>query len=454
MDAKLGTIEGGDVLIEGRKIKAVGKNLGRIDAEEVRADGMILIPGMLDAHRHVWQQSCAGQKLKDYFEDVHMRLAVAYQPEDVHFGQYIGGLTAIDAGVTRVVDHCHIAHTPEKGDAAARGIKDSGVAGIFCYQISASPTYGVGATVSRARAYDELFGPYDAWHVRQAENVRDRYFGDKSAPLQFGLAMSPTEMSIHTVESMCDEVRIGRRLGAKVITHHLYGLNCRPSLTGPMYRAVPKLYEAGLIGPDWLVSHGNQFTPEEFEMIARAGGALCGASGDDGVDTRARSYGIRTSLGVDSPIVAATDYLAHVRTSISLGRGPGRRGARETPMPTNRESMLAALHTATLGGMASIGMDDVAGSIVPGKDADLVLFGTDRLGLPQLVDPVTAIVGYGSSADIDSVWVAGVARKRNRKMVGIDMAALKARAMRDGERIGAAAQAISLTGPSVKAYGY
>ena len=64
MDPALQEIEGGDVLVENGKISAVGKGLALDGAEVIDARGMILMPGMCDGHRHVWQIIDAGRLAK------------------------------------------------------------------------------------------------------------------------------------------------------------------------------------------------------------------------------------------------------------------------------------------------------------------------------------------------------------------------------------------------------
>ena len=44
-----------DVLIEGNRIAAVGRDLEVGDAAVVDATGCIVMPGFVDAHRHIWQ---------------------------------------------------------------------------------------------------------------------------------------------------------------------------------------------------------------------------------------------------------------------------------------------------------------------------------------------------------------------------------------------------------------
>ena len=55
MDPEIGTLSKGDVLIQDGIIVAVKPNIEISDAEEMDASGNIVIPGLVDGHRHLWQ---------------------------------------------------------------------------------------------------------------------------------------------------------------------------------------------------------------------------------------------------------------------------------------------------------------------------------------------------------------------------------------------------------------
>ena len=61
------------------------------------------------------------------------------------------------------------------------------------------------------------------------------------------------------------------------------------------------------------------------------------------------------------------------------------------------------------------------GSLTPGKQADVVLIRTDRLGLAPVSDPVRTVVSQANAADVDSVFVAGEAVKRDGQLLNVDL---------------------------------
>ena len=64
MDPTLGELTGADVLLERGKVAAIGKGLSADDVIVIEAKDMILMPGMADGHRHIWQCAAAGRLVK------------------------------------------------------------------------------------------------------------------------------------------------------------------------------------------------------------------------------------------------------------------------------------------------------------------------------------------------------------------------------------------------------
>ncbi|HEY6418699.1 MAG TPA: hypothetical protein VIX59_06825 [Candidatus Binataceae bacterium] len=52
MDRAIGDLPDADVLIEGRRIAAVARRLDAADADVIDARGSVVLPGMVDTHRH------------------------------------------------------------------------------------------------------------------------------------------------------------------------------------------------------------------------------------------------------------------------------------------------------------------------------------------------------------------------------------------------------------------
>src|SRR5258707_925070 len=159
MDPKVGDFVEADVLVEGKKILAVGRNLGAGDAGVIDARGRIVMPGFIDTHHHQFEtalrsfladgvlindQSGTPSGSTTYYEYVLLKFATVYRPQDVYINELFGGLSQLDDGVTTVHDVSQIHHTPQHSDAAVQALFDTGRRAAFGYFEGA----GEGVTVN------------------------------------------------------------------------------------------------------------------------------------------------------------------------------------------------------------------------------------------------------------------------------------------------------------------
>jgi cytosine/adenosine deaminase-related metal-dependent hydrolase len=440
MDETLGEMPGADLLIEGGRIVRIGRNLPTAGAEVIDARGMILMPGMIDGHRHTWETPNIGELVKtepkrysNYIPFNNQRVGVVMTAEEVGFGNWLGGTVMIDSGVTSVLDQAHVIHTAEKGDAAGKGLKDSGIGGVFCFQVTHNPSYGAGDTLPAEKAAAEFGAPADAHHFAWAKATRDRHFTDPNAPLRFGIGLSGLNVGKErTIESVKWELEQARSLKPFLMTLH--------------GDKVMHLEAAGLLGPDLHLSHGTGLTDEELGIMAKRGVKLASSTMGEyaypkpQIHGRARAAGVSVGIGMDVPVALNHDFFEHVRNSFwSLYRSP--EGTRFAGDYTSTD----VLAFATSLGAKSIGMGDEVGSLTEGKRADLVLLRTDRIGFAMMGTLADRVVNFAGWQDIDSVWVAGEARKRNGAMIGIDWREVKLRTRKLQERVMPLARSIVFT---------
>ena len=417
MDPKLGDIYGGDVLIDGMKIAEVGHNIDAPNADQVDATDMILMPGMCDGHRHLWESTAVDRR--DFtLVTWHMMYAVAMKPEDVYDYCYLGGKMAIDSGVTRVIDEAHVNHTPEKMEASIRGAIASGVGGVNCPRLCGQVSYGPGDTVEYKKANDIRIGRGTDWHFELAEKLRDELFSDSEAPLQFGLAHLNSENGAVPLEQVHADIARAWALEPVMMMGVIFG----EYMGNSELRTVPDLIKAGLIRENYIVGHGNGITNDELLMLRDVG---AGVGSTPRAEVRmnkpspiARCFkvGCPVAMGWDHMSYCNLDYFEHIRYAEDhMWANYGEN--KEIAKTMNARDLM---HIATLGGAKAMGMDSKVGSITPGKLADLVLLRTDRLGFAHIDDLAERVETFAGISDIDSVWVQGKLEKKNGELVDFD----------------------------------
>ena len=101
----------------------------------IDAADMILVPGLIDCHRHCWEGQLRrinpnAPTLADYSNATHLSFATHYRPQDMYVGGMITALGCIDAGITCVIDNSHNARSGAHSDAAIEALFNSGIRGV------------------------------------------------------------------------------------------------------------------------------------------------------------------------------------------------------------------------------------------------------------------------------------------------------------------------------------
>src|SRR5688572_9374494 len=98
-----------DVLVTGDRVAEVGHALAVPEGtEEIDALGGIVMPGMIDTHRHMWQTAMraygADWTLTQYFVWYYLEHGRRFRPQDIHAGNLVSAWESLEAGVTTTVD--------------------------------------------------------------------------------------------------------------------------------------------------------------------------------------------------------------------------------------------------------------------------------------------------------------------------------------------------------------
>lgn len=408
-DPGLGTLANADVLIEDGLIVAVGPGLPGEPAEVIDASAMVVIPGLVDTHKHTWQSSvrhrCTELDLQTYFGEMFGRLGPLYHPEDVYAGNLLGALSALDAGTTTLMDWSHVQNSPQHSEAAIAALRDSGIRAVFGH---GWPLVDLGSWL----------GGSDRPHTEDVRRIRERLLADDDALVTLALAARGPELA--TLAATQADLKMARDLGIRTSIH----VGCGAQF-GAM-AAVTQLRDAGLLGPDLTFVHGSHSADAEFAMIAEAGASVAVApqheQGFPGIGhtpiDRLRAFGITAGLSSDTETFGAADLFTQMRVGLAAHRNQLVEGRSRFAAELDPMSVHEMFAMATQGGADTLGLGERVGSLSVGKAADVVLVRASDPNLVPITDPVAALVASAHPGNVDTVLVGGVVRKRAGVLVG------------------------------------
>jgi 5-methylthioadenosine/S-adenosylhomocysteine deaminase len=397
-----------DVLVVDDRIAAVGPQLAApADAVEIDATGGLLMPGMVDTHRHMWQTAMRGYgadwTLTQYFVWYYLNWGKTFRPEDIYAGNLLAAIEAIDAGVTTTVDWSHGLQTVDHAEAAVDALTE--VPGRFVL------------------AYGNIQqGPWEWSASPEFRAFVSRRFGTANDMLGFQMAFDVTGDPAFPEKAAFE---VARELGVPVTTHAgVWGATNDDGIR--------LMHENGFMTPTNIYVHAATLTPDSYNRIAATGGSVSvsteseQSAGQGYPPTwQLREHGIPVSLSMDTSVWWSGDLFSAMRTTLGADR------SREHFEAHARQETVTNLHLrsedvvswATTGGAKALGLDSVIGSIEPGKKADLVLIKNDA---SPVMFPVLNLYGHvafqAQRGDVHTVVVNGRVVKHDNALVGIDLA--------------------------------
>jgi cytosine/adenosine deaminase-related metal-dependent hydrolase len=410
-------MSGADILIEDDRIVSVGHGLEAADAQVIDATGDIVIPGFVDTHRHTWETSirtCAPDyALLTYFGAILDQFAPKYRPEDVHAANAWGALECINAGITTLVDWSHIMNTAEHADAAVKGLQDAGLRSVFAF----------GFPNTSIQAW--WFGPDWAGSVEringdEARRIRRQYLSDDNGLITMALATRGTNFC--KPEVVRYEWELAKELGINITVHVAMD---RFGYTKMQLRG---LKDMGLLYPNTTYIHSSHLLDDEWQMVADSGGNVSLAPQIEmqmghgwAPAATASKMGIPIGLSSDVATTASSDQFTQMHAVFASERARRHQTAWDEDLDGNTPTpdLITArdvLRWATLEGTKVAGVSDRAGSITPGKKADLAVIDTKAVNVAPVIDPVGAVVCAADVSNVRTVLVDGRILKQDFRL--------------------------------------
>ena len=398
LDAAVGDFAQADVLVEGKKILAVGPDVGA-HAQVVDCSGSIVMPGFIDCHLHAWEGQFRGvipnaKTINDYSWATHAGPAPFYRPHDIYVGNLITALNCINAGITCFLDNSHNSRSSEHSDAAIEALFQSGVRAVHA---SGAPQRGT----------------WDMQWPQDLIRIKSKYFSsdDQLVTLRMFTGLAGPDAIAN--------VRLAKQLGLWITTE------------GGGGAALPQLAALGLLDDRHTFNHMGNVSDENWRLIRDAGAKVnvCPRSdpqyalgfGFNALQS-ALDHGMRPGFSNDNEMSYPADMFMEMRvaffTQRALARNAVFRGDPNPPAPIDIRDIL---EFATVQGAANCGLSNKVGTLTPGKEADLIVIRTDDVNTWPGANAVGTVVQYAMTPNVETVIIGGKIKKWNGKLVGVDM---------------------------------
>ncbi|GAA1542551.1 amidohydrolase family protein [Kribbella lupini] len=397
-----------DVLVVDDRIVAVGPALEVPEGTaQIDARGGLVMPGMIDTHRHMWQTAMRGYgadwTLTQYFVWYYLEHGKVFRPEDIRAGNLLSAWESLEAGVTTTVDWSHGLQTVDHAEAAVDALQAVPGRFVLAYgNIQAGPWEWTADPAVRSflerRRTDDLLGLQLAFDV-----TGDPAFPERAA------------------------FEVARDLGVAVTTHAgVWGATNDDGIR--------LMHENGFLTPETVLVHAATLTTDSYQRIAASGASVSvsteseQSAGQGYPPTwQVRRYGIGVSLSMDTSVWWSGDLFSAMRTTLGADRSREHleahvKGETVTHVHLRAEQVV---DWATRGGARALGRDDL-GSLEPGKKADVVLIKNDASPVSfPLLNPYGQVAFQAQRGDVHTVLVNGRVVKHEHRLVGADLPAVR-----------------------------
>jgi 5-methylthioadenosine/S-adenosylhomocysteine deaminase len=407
LDEQRRVIKDGGIATENDRILAVGPSREIVQSyrceETIDAKGMIAIPGLINAHTHIYQDLLRGlgddMPLLEWLSKVILPANAVLTPEDAYVGTLLGCVEMLKTGTTCVIDN-HTANTGEESIGnVVSAIEKSGMRGMVARgmkEIVGGDRQGV--------LSDAFFTPDEEISITRKLIERWNYkpgWKVKVCPAPIQTLSSGTEQ-FQRVKELSDKYNVPIHTHIAEVKEEVEN-----TLKNHGLREVEYLHKIGVLGPRFHVVHGVWLNSAEIRLMAESGAHLIHcpvsnmiiASGAAPVQNMLGA-GVNVALATDGPASNNNQDMVAVMKAASLLQ-------KVTTLNPKAIPATKALELATLGGAKALDMQNEIGSLEPGKKADIVLVDLRKPHIMPVHNPVSALVYSAMGTDVHTVIVDG-----------------------------------------------
>lgn len=423
VDAGRRIIRGGTIAVRDGRIVAVDKASAIDQAfsapRVVDGRGTVATPGFIDCHLHSSFQLSRGladeANAQSFLFDRMYPYEAALVADDVRLSATLAAAELLKHGVTCFVDPGN--YHPE---ASVDGIMSTGIRAV----VSRS---SFDLTKSVLGILPERMIESTSLALERAEAVLARYA--KSGNPRLSASASFRGLNNASDELILGLDRLARQYGTLLQTHACFSYSTHDSSVARTGKAeIERLEALGVIDERMLIVHSGWLEPDEVAILARRKPSLVCAPSSSlhngygnflfGKLPELLSLGVNVAIGSDHASSGIVDMAQEIRLACCCYK--------ETRINPRVMPPEIGLEMATRNGAKAALQDDRIGSLEVGKQADIVLFDTQRPEWQPLINPVSNLVYSATGDSVRDVFVAGEQLVAGGRLTRIDEAKLYA----------------------------
>lgn len=392
------------IAVDGGKVVAVGKT-GEIEKSHTGRTtrdgrGTVATPGFVDCHLHSSFQLSRGladeANAQSFLFDRMYPYEAALDADDVRLSATLAAAELLKHGVTCFIDPGN--YHPE---ASVEGIMSTGVRALVSRSSFDLTKSVLGILPERMIENTQVA-------LERAEEVLEKY--SNSGNPRLGATASFRGLNNASDELIIGLDKLAKRYNTLLQTHACFSYSTHDSSVSRTKMAeIERLESLGVIDERMLIVHSGWLEPEEVAILARRKPSLVCAPSSSlhngygnflvGKLPELLALGVNVTIGSDHASSGIVDMSQEMRLACCCYKET-RINPRVMPPETG-------LEMATLNGAKAALLGDRIGSIEVGKEADIVLFDTQRPEWQPLINPLANLVYSATGDSVRDVFVAG-----------------------------------------------
>ena len=368
----------GSLVINGTHIEKVGPSNSQREERfdnVIDASGMIVIPGLINAHQHfyyhLFKGLASGLLIEDWFPELVFKVTPHLTDDDMELTSYLANMEMLLSGTTCSLNHLRLASTEATLEKLSRPAIELGIRQVIGKEVQCrlpgNPRHP--RTLPEEIAFLEKLIPQ--WQNRSDGLIR--------LCLAIECNAVAIEAGVASETMLIECKKLADRFGLKVSTHHAAGTLSFDKSYLQLLRKTGRtetqaLVQLGLLDEHFILAHCIHCSDTDIESIAASGASVvytptseairAGGIGPAAAMTRA---GVNVALGSDGPMVDYSVDMIEQMKACSILQNV--KHFDPNAMPPER-----SLEFATTNAAMALGLEDEIGSLESGKRADIVLF--------------------------------------------------------------------------------